>query len=636
MKKFFLLVLIAFLSLAAILGLAAINANKLITQFKPQLEKLASEAIGTPIEFKDLTITFLPQSALKVSGFATKGPIDGRDLAQGPAFEELVLLTNLFSLLAGRLDINEIGILRPEITLVRSSTGISIKGLNLASRITSKTVPEENQVPAATPVANQIDAKNPAQKLKINLKRFELEKGVVRFEDQITNKSDQISALEITSKLAFSGQTTVISDFSLSGKVSKPHIPVSIQIPQLSINDGNLSVSEFTATVAETMFNGSTEFNIKSLEGNGSFKSSGIKLEQISSFSKELLPLSQYGLTGTVIPDFKIRFGGPSRFQADGILVLSQVSASQEKLSAADLNATLSINSSGLNDNSFKSKDLRLLLNGHSLNASFEGNLRNETLSLKDFAVEMSGGKINGDLNLQLNQSRQFNSRFKIKNLPIQEALSLVKADSLQLSGLLENMSANLSAGRDLKASLRGNAEFKISNGLLKGWNLPVLVLKALKDLPFLSEPLYSSLPASERNDLERNDTAFDSLDASLSFAESSMKANYINMRSDLFQMQSTGNIDFYSDLDLSCSLAFNPQFSASLAERVRELKNGFDERGQLVIPLKLKGKPPVVAVYPDLQKLLEGAGKKILIEKSTEVLKDVIRKKGLSGAFGF
>ena len=74
-----------------------------------------------------------------------------------------------------------------------------------------------------------------------------------------------------------------------------------------------------------------------------------------------------------------------------------------------------------------------------------------------------------------------------------------------------------------------------------------------------------------------------------------------------------------------------------------KEVGKILDKDGHLTIPLTLKGTPPAVIVIPNISKLLEIGGKKVLQEKATELLgralggnKNSDSLKGLGKALGF
>ena len=96
-------------------------------------------------------------------------------------------------------------------------------------------------------------------------------------------------------------------------------------------------------------------------------------------------------------------------------------------------------------------------------------------------------------------------------------------------------------------------------------------------------------------------------------------------------------------DLNLSSTFTLNAEISASLAKRSKTIAAMLDSKKMLAIPVVIQGRSPKLVVLPDISKLLQGAGGRILEEKAGSLLEKALggkkdggnKKNPLGGLFG-
>jgi len=634
-KKFLLVFIILILILAGLFGLALFNANNLIAQFKPQLERAASELAGAQIQLNEISASILPQTALKVSGLTVKNTSgDGEDIA-GPEFKEFLLKLNLRELLSGRLNITEISLIDPKITIIKSASGIRLKGFALKKTssippaIQSSETNSEDLRKISGPKTTNNNSDLP---LAVNLEALSVVDGELIFEDQSTSQSYTITNLNLDGHINLIGDAITASKVTLSGLVLDK-FKLQVVAPKLSLAGKELSVDSFTASLAEMMLEGSAALNLKSMRGKVSANSKAISLNTLPELFSHFAPeLQQYGLEGLVTPNFNIALLGPGKFSVNGVIELSKLSASHSNFKINDLSGTLNLIADGVADALVKTENLRLLLNGEKIDVKFLAKMLGKNFGIENLLLNALGGSVAGKWNLQLQEPKTFSAQLRGGGIDIDKAISLFRLEKTQISGTIENFSSSLSGslGARLKESLRGNVDAKLSNGEIEGFNLAGMVLKAVNNLPFLNSALYSSVPDSERAGIDSSNTAFSSLDSALLFEGSGMKVNSLRLQAPVFELEADGTIDFNKELDLSSTVFFDKDFSTALSGRIPQLRNVLDDGGRLVIPLKLQGKAPRLLVYPNLKKLMEVAGKRVVVDHAKNVVKDVLEKKGL------
>lgn len=643
MKKFLIILIVVSLLAVGILGLAFFNANKLIAQFKPELEKTLSSLVGTQIQLQGITATVLPQTALKVSGLSIKNTATSTAAESGPEFSEFLLNLNLRELISGQLDITKISIVAPKLTLIKDSTGLRIKGFP---------IPKKNQspnkdVPAAFAPSEDRNKQSDSNQSKsnlpipINLQAIEMKGGTITFEDQVANKSYQLSDLNVDSAVNILNNNIAVSNLGITAKVLDKH-KVALSIPKIGLKDKDLSVDSFTALIDDLALQGSANINIKSIKGRARVRSKQVNLVDVVATLSDFIPnISQFDLKGTVIPDIKFEILGPKIFSINGTLGLAEIAAKQGVHMLSNLNGNFSIKADGPSDAIITTQDLKLSLNDQPISTNFSAKLFGTNFTLEDLVLNLLGGSVKGKIDLSLDTQKAFTTKIEGAGINIEKALSMLKAPDAQISGNIDSFSTSVTGnlGENLKSSLRGGLNAKLSNGELKGFNLAGIVLKTVNNLPFLTGALYSSVPASEIATIDSSNTAFRSLDTSLGFEGTSLRVNSLSILAPIFTLESSGKIGFDKNLDLASTIYFNKNFSDQLVRSVIQLKKVLDESGQLVIPLKIQGVPPLLLVYPNLSKLLEVAGKQAIADNAKEIVKGVLEKKGLGeigSLFGF
>ena len=96
----------------------------------------------------------------------------------------------------------------------------------------------------------------------------------------------------------------------------------------------------------------------------------------------------------------------------------------------------------------------------------------------------------------------------------------------------------------------------------------------------------------------------------------------------------------FDSSLDLNTTVLLSRSLSAGLAARSPALKRAIGPDGRVAVPLTISGTPPKVAIVPDMEKLMQLAGRKLLEEQGGKLLNKLFKdRKGGGSAlknFGF
>lgn len=94
-KKILILLVVIILIAGAGLAYAAMNLNSLIEKFRPDLEKIASQTLGMPVNIGNLEASVFPETKILVKEFK----LGGGDKSQAFKLNNLALSVKLSALL---------------------------------------------------------------------------------------------------------------------------------------------------------------------------------------------------------------------------------------------------------------------------------------------------------------------------------------------------------------------------------------------------------------------------------------------------------------------------------------------------------------------------------------------------------
>lgn len=260
-------------------------------------------------------------------------------------------------------------------------------------------------------------------------------------------------------------------------------------------------------------------------------------------------------------------------------------------------------------------------VNGEEVTLTLEASLTPDTASMKQLAIKLFGGALDGNGTIALKQPQQGNLQIAISHITL-DALSraLLQDSKIKLSGDLEKVlfdgRIQLAPAGDLSplATLDGKSELLFRDGEIQGMSLGRMILESVADLPFLGASLFATLPEAQRQKLHADSTAIQTLSGSFTIASGILSTSNLALQSDLFALHSSGSVDLpHQSLDLAATATFAPEVSSALVAKVHELKGLLDDKGQLNIPVQLTGLATAPTVLPNVQEIMKlTVGKRI------------------------
>ena len=121
MKKLAIILLSLLLLIVGAIFYAAYNANSIIANAIPRIEKIASEKLNTKVTLEGVTVSTLPLPSIAINKVAIGNKAE-------TSIGSASLSLNLWKLFSKELNITKLKIQDPKISLIKGSNGFEIVG----------------------------------------------------------------------------------------------------------------------------------------------------------------------------------------------------------------------------------------------------------------------------------------------------------------------------------------------------------------------------------------------------------------------------------------------------------------------------------------------------------------------------
>jgi uncharacterized protein involved in outer membrane biogenesis len=551
----------ALLALPFLVDLAAYQ-----DQYKPLIE----EALNRKIALQGIRLTIWPRIGARVAGFTV---MDDPTFSAGP-FASLTSLdvgVKLLPLLSQRVEIEEITLRDPLITVIKNKDGIT----NLS------TVGPRTARPAA-PQKPEPQQGDPLQALALlSVDRLSIDGGTLIYRDlsKASQQEYQVQRLNVTLTAVHLGETPTLH---LDATLQPQTIPVSldgrfgplVQTLELQQYDFTVAIGRAAVAVKGALVGGQLDAAITaaSIHSNDLPMSlpltKPVEIKDLRVIARAPYPLKQH-VSGMDLADvtdlgLKIQTG------ASTIDVKGTILGGHAKL----VMTSPSVNTADLPVDTHLKKPVEI--KNLEVNADLKG--QDARLSNLSFLLFNGETKAQGGLSLG-SAAPPFNGKVLIQGLQLKPALEALSPDSkLAVSG---TAAANIAvAGRgfskaDLTKALEGPAHVEVKDGRIEGVNLAGEALALLKVAGV-------SLDQAKA-------TAFSMLETDFMIQQGIVNIQKLLADSHDFQVTGNGTVGFDQTLNLALNLNLTQGISQKIASSSPVAKVAMNE-GRLRLPLVVTG----------------------------------------------
>lgn len=625
------------LSLIVVVAAAAftfilVKANALIALYKPKLEQTVSAALGAKVSLGEVTVSLFPSLIVNVASVSLTNEHGERlPVALGALRAEAAIMP----LLSKRLELSTIEIVRPSFTVEKTAMGVSIPGL-FGTR----------QTPPATkpaPTATSADPAAPSEAeggLGIQIEEIAIRDGELLFNDKVAGRTLTIKAIQLSSGISLRGAETAVPEATLRFTLQDTP-PLSVTAKNVSFNKETslLSLGTVVLNSEAGAVEAQGEINAKSANGTVQLSSKGLTLTKLSALLAPLAPaLSNLSPGGDLA--FKVSVKEPTspRPQLAGTVTLTAVTiAPAASAGVSPIGGTIALSGTPT-DLNVKSDALAVTYQKAPLVLAVNAQVKPESLTVRSLEVKGFGGTTAITATLSQVGAKPFSATLSSATLSIESLLKSFKPELQQhVSGVITSLSVQPKGQLtgDIAGSVQAPGSLRVTNSVLKGTNLPNVILSKFDSIPFLEGSLRQFVPREFDRFLTSPDTNIKELTSSFTVQGRAISIQSFALSSDIFSLEGSGTIGADGAMSMNTTFFFTRDFSQALTQRNKNMKNILATDGRLIVPLSIRGKAPALVLYPDIAKIIETGAAKALQDKAVSALEKALEKGGKTNGLG-
>ena len=564
-----------------------------LTRYQEQYRPVIEQALNRKVSLRDIRLTIWPRIGARVGGFAIE---DDPAFRAGP-FASLTSLdvgVKLMPLFSGKVEVEEITLREPVITVVKNRQGVmNISTLGASGPKASEPAPPPTPAPEGGPFR--------ALAL-LAVDRVGITRGSLLYRDESTPTPTEyaVQNLELLLRSVKLGQTPTLH---VTATIQPYNLPI-----MLAVAAGPLVESLDFKTLDVDVTAGKIPLSLKGSAVAGHFH--GL-LSSPAIHSRDLpiaVPLAKpvviRELAAEIDADYPpkpsvppLRLATLNSLQAtvgmgnssidlagslkDGRLAIN---ASSKSLNTADLPAALPLR-----------KPVEIT------NLDVKAALTDQQATLSQLSLHIFGGEMTGQAGLQFgNPAPPFEAKLALKGLNLGPAVDAFATDKALVGGTASADFALRGAGftmPELTRALSGTGHVLVRDGRLDGVNLTQEVLQAFKVVGLSGDAVKA--------------TAFSTVEGDLAIQQGVVQLQRIFADSHDFQAQAAGTIGFDRALNVKATLNLSDQLSqklvgASAAARFMASK------GRISVPLTITGTTDAPSYGVDIKAVAGKVGEQL------------------------
>ncbi len=540
-----------------------------IDKYRPTLTKKIETALGRPVDIGRLSLSWKGAMMLQVSGLKVYRGVD-RNSEPGLKLESAHMGLQLGPLLRKEIHITSIMLSGPFIDIVREKDGsVSFGGIDL---------PSEGRSPAKS-VAAESAGDRSFQMPALSVDFLQVEKGEIVFHDRMGQQPVDMRITDIgfrVKNFSFKEPFLIEGRAGVFGKNQNLDIKGQVQLP----------IEGKTGSIRGLVVK--ADLNDLDLQAIGkvvpSFNALGLedKLQGIVEMSIEVIPMDPSALSN---------LNGRCELKY-GYMAFKNFKAPIENLEC-----------------------LFLVQSTHFILDHISGSLAGGTF------------KVSGDVTQTGRPDLPVNFSVQARDLSIERLARSVAADAPSLSGMLSldlQGSARGLSWPQISTSLNGSGRLTLGQGVLLNYNVLKEVIDALSVIPGAETTIRQNFPSVYQARLSEKSTILRPVDLPFGIQNGMIYFNPLTVSTDLVAIVGAGQLGLDGGIGADATLLLSGELSAVLIRNVSQLQLLTDERGQLAIPLKIKGRlPDQVKIKPDTNYIAQKVVAQQAQSLATEFVKD-------------
>jgi AsmA protein len=610
--------IIALLIVAVLLLPFLIDLNNYKDRYQPMIE----EALNRKIVLNDLRLTIIPIIGVRIAGFTV---MDDPAFSQTPfaSLTSLDIGIKLMPLLTGRVEVEEITLKEPVITVIKNQHG----ALNV-STIGKQGPPSER--PKEAPPSPPTEGGPLSALAMLAVDRVGVEHGRLAYHDQSSQKPTEYTVQDLNA-LLLSVRLGDMPRLHIDAVVQPYNIPLTIEgvigplveTPDLKTINLALALGKITATITGSAVNGHASLTIASPIMNTAHLPVSLPLAKpVEIRDLHIEAEADYPAKPNTPPleaaTVKVlRFAvvlGNSVMNVNGHILdgEARLMAVSPAINTADLPIVLPLR------NPVEIKDVKL-----------SAGMKGQHATVDNLSLKVFGGQLLSQAGLTLGSSSPpFDGKIYLERVQLAPVVEAVM-DKLTVSGTANahiTLQGRGFSKMDLMSGLDGNGSFAVKDGKIEGVNL-------LQEAVALLKAAGIALDTTKA-------TVFSSIEGNFGLKQGVIHVERFLMDSHDFQATGAGAIGLDHTLNLNTKLSVSETLSKQMVTATPALRMAMAEN-RMTVPMLITGtaQSPVYAldtkaltgkVQEQVKEQVRGAvddllkGKKPDLEKGKAALKNL------------
>lgn len=584
------------------------NLNDLIARYKPDLERMAGEAVGSTVTFGEVSARLFPRTSMVVDEVRVVNEAHPDDAL---TLNNLALELQLLPLLRKDLVIETLRLQDPSLTFLLDEEGIFLAGLPRGDEAEPESAAEEEGGVLS-------ERAQEALPVRVQLQSLAVENGTIVLRDTIRGEIHTVRDVNLASGIQMDQRAARLANIELEGTALEGidfnfeggSILYHLAGGSIEVNDLVGTVLGNAVTVRGALDPQDSSKIMELREGATSLASLGPAYDSFAPGLRELR------LVGEVTAVVRMWLEANGAFHADATVELQDVGATVGEFPIENLTGPITI---GIRpDVQLAETDaVSGAIRGAPMDIGFSFTAQDQQARMEPLRLDVFSG--NAELNavFEMDGSSSFTADATAENMRIEEMIAALAPDlTLQLTGNLASITGDVSgnATDTMTETLTGDLSVLFEEGLLEEVNVAQEALGKITTLPFVQGALLEYVPERYQQALMSDRTVLNEVSGTFHLADEVLTTDDLYVESTYFTMESTGTIGLDSSVDLDAVIYFTKEFSDALAVSVEELQYAYDDQGRFTFPLTIEGVPPDLAVRPDVSSLLKGTVKRAIV----------------------
>lgn len=576
------------------------NINAIIAGYKPELERRASESLGSTVTLGEISASVFPRTSMVVE---TVKVVDESHPDESLTLGNVKLHLELIPLLSKRVVINELAVADPTIRLIVAENGIFVSGL-----------PRDGGAEPSGDTSSGDGGGSgggEATPLEVQLQHLAFKNVTLTIVDTIADEEYVVTDMDIASAVSMDKRRAEFTDLDVAGNaLDGIDFAFSGASVAYDLSRGAVSVSEMDGEFLGNKMAVEGGLDPKDAEEQLVFREESTDLASLGPVYDAFAPgLHDLALGGNVSAVLRVWLRSDSSFQAEGAVDLEGVEATVGEFVLAGLTGSMELEIRP-NKQVASAEKLTGTLNDAPVDIQMELRASRDRARIDPLRMTAFSGEANLLTTLNMDGSDTFKSELTITEMRVEEMIPALAPDLKDsgLSGLLESARGGVKGVLDesMTESLNGRAEFKFVEGLLEGVNVAKESLGELGELPIVQGAMMQYVPERYHEAFASDRTVLNLVTGSFRIADEAAKTDDLHVESTYFTMDGSGVFGMDSSVDVDATIRFTPEFSSALAKSIRELEYIYDEDDRLTFPIHIEGVSPDLDITADLSELMK------------------------------